>query len=77
MWFSDDGGVTYEVSDSQLKFMDESVLVELSDGSVMANMRNNHLHNCSCRAVSVSRDGGATFQNITYDAALISPVSNE
>ena len=50
--------------------MSESVLVQLNDGSLMANMRNNQ----HARGVSISRDGGKTFQNVTYDNTLISPV---
>ena len=75
VWYSDDGGKTYSTAQNVLLGMDESALVELSDGSLMANMRNNHHNSCDCRAVSVSKDGGKTFQNITYDEALISPVS--
>ena len=48
--------------------MDEAQLVELADGRVMANMRNDHLNaSCNCRAVSISTDGGATFGPITFD----------
>ena len=50
--------------------MSESVLVQLSNGSLMANMRNDQ----HARGVSISKDGGKTFQNVTYDATLISPV---
>ena len=74
VWYSDDGGVTYAVSVAVLAKMDEAQLVELSDGRVMANMRNNHLSSCDCRAVAISTDGGKTFGNITYDSTLISPV---
>ena len=74
VWYSDDGGKSYSTAQHVLPGMDESVLVELGDGSLMANMRNNHLNSCDCRAVTVSRDGSKTFQNITYDATLISPV---
>ena len=75
MWFSDDGGETYQLSDTPLDHMAESQLVELSDGRVMANMRNNHLTSCDCRAVAISSDGGKSFGNTTYDPTLISPVS--
>ena len=74
MWYSDDGGETYTLSEAVLEKMDEAQLVELSDGRVMANMRNDHLTSCDCRAVAISTDGGKTFGDISYDPALISPV---
>ena len=74
VWYSDDAGQTYTVSETVLPKMDEAQLVELSDGRIMANMRNNHLNSCDCRAVAISSDGGKTFGNTTYDPTLISPV---
>ena len=76
VWYSDDGGSMYQLSETLLLHMAESQLVELSDGQVMANMRNNHYNaTCDCRAVAVSSDGGKSFGNTTYDPELISPVS--
>ena len=76
MWYSDDGGKSYTLSETVLEKMDEAQLVELQPGGqVMANMRNDHLSSCKCRAVAVSSNGGKTFGNISYDTALISPVS--
>lgn len=74
MWYSDDGGVTYTMSETVLEKMDEAQLVELNDGRIMANMRNDHLMSCDCRAIAISINAGETFGNITYDPALISPV---
>jgi Neuraminidase (sialidase) len=74
VWYSDDGGETYILSETVLEKMDEAQLVELSDGRVMPNMRNDHLTSCDCRAVAISTDGGKTFGDISYDPALISPV---
>ena len=76
VWYSDDGGKTYNLSQTVLEKMDEAQLVELSDGRVMANMRNDHLTSCDCRAVAISSDGGKSFGSITYDPALISPVTS-
>eukprot|EP00039_Didymoeca_costata_P016781 m.305295 g.305295 ORF g.305295 m.305295 type:complete len:452 (-) comp16448_c0_seq1:64-1419(-) len=75
VWYSDDDGETYKVSQSNLTFMDEAQLVETSDGTVIANMRNNH-HNktCNCRGISISKDGGTTFGPVFYDPTLIEPV---
>lgn len=53
--------------------MDEAQLVELGEGIIMANMRNQHL-NGTARAVSISTDGGKNFGEIYYDHALVDPV---
>ena len=74
VWYSDDGGETYILSETVLEKMDEAQLVELSDGRVMANMRNDHLTSCDCRAVAISTNGGKTFGDISYDPSLVSPV---
>jgi len=74
VWYSDDGGKTYNLSETVMEKMDEAQLVELANGSVMANMRNDHLSSCDCRAVAISNDGGKSFGSITYDSTLISPV---
>eukprot|EP00043_Microstomoeca_roanoka_P014138 m.139278 g.139278 ORF g.139278 m.139278 type:complete len:179 (+) comp15940_c0_seq5:958-1494(+) len=74
VWFSDDGGQTYQLSKTNFTSMDEAQLVELPDGRVLANMRNDHINNCSCRAISISEDGGASFGPVTFDPVLISPV---
>jgi sialidase-1 len=55
--------------------MDEAQLVELPNGDVMANMRNNHANaTCACRGISVSQDGGVTWGPISYDSQLPEPV---
>ncbi|EDQ86314.1 uncharacterized protein MONBRDRAFT_28502 [Monosiga brevicollis MX1] len=74
VWYSDDGGLTYNVSKTNFTFMDEAQLVELPDGRVMANMRNNHINACKCRAYALSEDGGASFGAIQFADALVSPV---
>lgn len=73
-WWSDDHGKTYTVNKQELMKMDEIAMVELTNGSVMLNMRNNHANPCKCRAVAISNDGGLTFGKIHYDPVLISPV---
>jgi len=73
-WWSDDHGKTYTVNKQELMKMDEIAMVELTNGSVMLNMRNNHANPCKCRAVAISNDGGLTFGPIHYDPVLISPV---
>lgn len=56
-WFSDDGGTTYTVSTSSLLNMDEPQLVELPNGTVVANMRNRG----HSRGIAHSTDGGQSF----------------
>lgn len=75
VWYSDDGGKSYQLSETLLEKMDEAQLVEVGGGNVVANMRNNHLSSCDCSAVATSTDGGKSFGNISYDSTLISPVS--
>lgn len=79
VWFSDDNGATYKVSDTEFDQMDECTVAELSDGRVYLNMRNNHLllpsgGKCNCRTYAVSSDGGATFGSVMFDKALTTPV---
>jgi hypothetical protein len=70
--------------DSLLK-MDEAQLVELSNGDVMANMRNDipqtdnsndngGIASTHYRGVALSTDGGATWGNVTFDHGLPEPV---
>jgi sialidase-1 len=80
VWFSDDGGATYSVSTTPtghtLPAMDEAQLVELSNGAVLANMRNQVPQDGGelFRAVAVSTDGGDTFSAPSFDTALPEPV---
>eukprot|EP00730_Choanoeca_flexa_P017280 TRINITY_DN8301_c0_g1_i4.p1 TRINITY_DN8301_c0_g1~~TRINITY_DN8301_c0_g1_i4.p1 ORF type:complete len:443 (+),score=45.00 TRINITY_DN8301_c0_g1_i4:37-1365(+) len=74
VWYSDDNGRTFTVANTSFLHMDEAQLVELPDGRVLANMRNDHLTDCDCRGVSISTDGGASFGPVTFDPILISPV---
>ena len=70
--YSDDHGGTWKISETITPGCNESQLVELSDGSLMMNMRSyNGKH---CRAVSISKDGGESWSEITHDPALIEPV---
>jgi len=77
VWYSDDHGKTYSLSDTVFPHMDEAQLVELSDGGVMANMRNKHFLPGDARGVSVSNksgDFGVSFGLVHSDPALIEPV---
>ncbi len=69
--YSDDHPKTWKLGGIHDDLTNESTVAELSDGSVMQNMRNYFgKHN---RAVAVSKDGGETFGKLYLDDALQSP----
>jgi sialidase-1 len=70
--YSDDHGGTWQISETITPGCNESQIVELSDGSLMMNMRS--YNSKKCRAVSISKDGGESWSEITHDPALIEPV---
>ena len=70
--YSDDHGKTWHIGGVLDHATNESTIVELSDGSVMDNMRS--YHGKQRRAVAVSKDGGQTFSEVKLDDALIEPV---
>lgn len=79
VFYSDDGGVTFSVAAAGtadvLRYMDEPAIAELPNGTLVLNLRNNHLNaTCKCRAVSYSHDGGETWSPLNFDPVLISPV---
>ncbi len=71
--FSDDGGETWRIGGSvPRERTSEATVVELSNGDLMLNCRNqndgeNH------RVVSISKDGGATFTETWLETALVEP----
>jgi len=74
VYYSDDGGATFNVSSTPLPKMDEAVIAELDNGTLLLNMRNDHVNACACRGISSSQDGGATWSPVTFDPVLIEPV---
>ncbi len=75
--YSDDDGVTWNrgevvVSHPDLKNPSETLAVELSDGSVMLNIR--HESPQHRRAISVSPDGATGWSEIRFDEALVEPI---
>jgi len=70
--YSDDHGRTWQISETITPGCNESQVVELSDGSLMMNMRS--YNGKQCRAVSISKDGGQSWSEITHDRTLIEPV---
>jgi sialidase-1 len=70
--YSDDHGRTWQISEPVTPGCNESQVVELSDGSLMMNMRSYNAK--QCRAVSISKDGGEHWSGVTHDPVLIEPV---
>jgi sialidase-1 len=70
--YSDDHGKTWTLGKPAGDHTNEAQLVELSDGSLVYNMRSYLGKNR--RAISHSRDGGETWTAPELDLALIEPV---
>jgi sialidase-1 len=74
--FSDDSGATWRYGETAEEgaagHANEVQFVELNDGSVMLNARNQG-GGLKQRKISVSRDGGATWSATQHDAVLIEP----
>ena len=69
---SDDGGKSWKLGGVVGPNCNESQAVELTDGSVMLNMRSYAANNR--RLVAISKDGGETFTKPVEDKELIEPV---
>ncbi|HET8549311.1 MAG TPA: sialidase family protein [Bryobacteraceae bacterium] len=80
VFFSDDGGRKWKLGGSAQKHTDECQVAELSDGSLLLNMRNywgsegGEKDKGRKRAISRSRDGGATWPDLWFDDTLIEPI---
>ncbi|MDO5863224.1 MULTISPECIES: exo-alpha-sialidase [Paenarthrobacter] len=72
--YSDDHGVTWHKGANVGDRMDENKTVELSDGRVLLNSRDNA--NQGYRKVAVSTDGGATYGPVSQDTELPDPANN-
>ncbi len=70
--FSDDHGATWHLGGITDPKMDECMAVELADGSIYLNMRNNQFSNQ--RAYSLSTDSGETWSPSQGVPELIGPV---
>lgn len=73
--FSDDRGETWRYGETAPEpgkgFANEVQFVELADGSVMLNARNQR--GAKVRKISISRNGGETWSPLRDDTALIEP----
>lgn len=73
--YSDDQGETWQAGDlvpNTLINMSETVAVELEDGSVLFNIRNEDREHR--RAVSISKDGIRNWSRPVFDSQLLEPV---
>ena len=70
--YSDDHGKTWRLGGVHEDRTNESAVVELAGGSVRQAMRSYHGKNR--RAMSVSKDGGETWDKVVLDNALDTPV---
>jgi sialidase-1 len=70
--FSDDHGQSWQLGGSEEEKTNESTVAELTDGSLLQNMRSNHSQHQ--RAVASSKDGGLTWSPVRLDSTLTEPV---
>eukprot|EP00965_Chrysotila_dentata_P235885 6201009-Pleurochrysis_carterae.AAC.2 len=70
---SDDGGHIWKTIKQTFPGMDEAVLTQLPNGSLLINMRHEKERELG-RAFAVSDDDGNTFGAIQFDSALHGPV---
>jgi sialidase-1 len=70
--YSDNHGQTWQLGGIEDEKTNESTLVELSDGSILHNMRSYHGQNA--RALATSHDAGETWSELTLDRNLIDPI---
>nr|MDO8111001.1 sialidase family protein [Candidatus Sigynarchaeota archaeon] len=75
--YSDDRGETWVMGDfapeSGTGHANEVQLVELADGTVMLNARNQGGNNAHARKIATSANGGETWSTLVDDPALIEP----
>jgi sialidase-1 len=70
--YSDDHGQTWKLGGASDFAMNECAVVELTDGTLMLNSRS--YRGKSCRGISLSKDGGATWEPTTNDPQLVESV---
>lgn len=72
--YSDDHGKSWKMGQPVGTKMDENKVVELSNGDVMLNSRDNA--GLGGRRIAISHDGGETYGPVTYDHTLTDPRNN-
>lgn len=74
-FFTDDHGKTFQLSETvQLPGGNESTAAPLTNGALMMNSRNQR-GDVKARIISISNDGGATWDTTYFDTTLIDPVN--
>lgn len=74
-YYTDDHGKTFKISAAvDMPGGNESTAAELSNGRLMMNSRNQK-GDLRARIVSISGDGGATWEKTYFDSVLIDPVN--
>ena len=72
---SDDGGKTWALGGTIKPHVNECQVVELPGGKLLINLRNYaKAPNAKRRAIATSDDGGQTWSEVSYDAALIESI---
>lgn len=74
--YSDDRGQTWKIGGVAKEDVNECQLAELTDGTLMLNMRSyaTGAGQKNRRAVSISRDAGLTWSKLSYAPELIEPI---
>jgi len=74
-YYTDDHGKTFRISDNiSIAGSNESMAAELSNNKLMMDSRNQR-GDIRARIVSISSDGGATWDTTYFDKTLIDPVN--
>lgn len=71
--YSDDHGQTWQLGGVIRPAVNECQVAELTDGTLMMNMRN-YDRRQTTRAVATSIDGGLTWSDLRHDPALVEPI---
>ncbi|XP_071476108.1 sialidase-1-like [Diadema antillarum] len=69
-------GIPYNTAKVKGDFVpDECQPLELPDGSIMVNVRNQYQYHCHCRMIMMSYDGASTFKvdDLRFDTTLVDP----
>jgi len=70
--YSDDHGATWKLGGATDFAMNECAVIERADGTLLLNSRS--YRGKTCRGISLSKDGGATWEPTTDDPALVESV---
>jgi hypothetical protein len=71
--YSDDHGQTWQVGGIIRPAVNECQVVELTDGTLLMNMRN-YDRSQTTRAIATSTDAGLTWSEVRHDPALVEPI---